>query len=183
MVLAVIVCIFFAATSEAQVGRFARKGVMELGGSVSFNSITPVINGNSGNATSVFAIQPYLGYFLFDGFELGVNPLGITITSPPTGDSQTELGFFLAPAYNFYVGGIVYPFIEGLIGYTSVSQGGSSASGISFGGRGGIKVALTGKGLLNLGIEYRLITTNPSGADKRFGYNLLAITAGFTVWL
>jgi hypothetical protein len=44
---------------------FATKGVVEVGGSVSFSSITPVSGGESGSAVT-------------DGFELGVNPFGIT---------------------------------------------------------------------------------------------------------
>ena len=87
----------------------------------------------------------------------------------------------VAPSYNFQTEGIAYPFIEALLGYTSQSDG-SSRSGFSWGGRGGVKIAVTDKGLLNLAIEYVQITENPDGANNRYGQNQLSVAAGFTVW-
>ena len=165
----------------AQEGKkFAMKGSTELGGSISFQSITPVSNGNTGYATTIFSVAPFIGYFVADGFEIGVNPLGLTTISSG-GSSFTQIMIFAAPSYNFKTEGIAYPFIEALLGYTSQSNG-SSRSGFSWGGRGGVKLAVTDKGLLNLGIQYVQITLNPSGTTNRYGSNQLAISAGFTVW-
>ena len=177
--LAMIVCI--ASVSFAQDGKkFATKGSTELGGSISFQSLTPVSNGNTGTTTTIFSLAPFIGYFVTDGFEIGLNPLGITSIGF-SGSSTTQIMILAAPSYNFKTEGIVYPFIEALLGYTSQSNG-SSRSGFSWGGRGGIKLAVTDKGLLNLGIQYVRITLNPSGATNRYGSNQLAISAGFTVW-
>jgi len=180
-VLVLAVLIVFASISPAQeTKKFALKGSTELGGSISFQSLTPVSNGNTGDATTIFSLAPYIGYFVADGFEIGLNPLGITSISL-SGSSATQVMIFAAPSYNFKTEGIAYPFIEALLGYTSQSNG-SSRSGFSWGGRGGVKLAVTDKGLLNLAIQYIQITLNPSGATNRYGSNQLAIAGGFTVW-
>jgi hypothetical protein len=178
-IIAIIMCI--ASMSIAQNGKkFATKGSTELGGSISFQSLSFVLNGNTGDATTIFSVAPFIGYFIADGFELGLNPFGITSMSY-SGSTSTQMTILAAPSYNFKTEGIVYPFIEALFGYTSQSNG-SSRSGFSWGGRGGVKIVVTGKGLLNLGVQYLQITLNPSGANTRSGSNQLAISAGFTVW-
>jgi hypothetical protein len=171
-----ITSISFAQESK----KFATKGCTELGGSISFQSLSPVSNGNSGDATTIFSIAPFIGYFIADGFEIGFNPFGISSMSY-SGSSVTQIMILVAPSYNFKTEGITYPFIEALLGYTSQSNG-YSRSGFSWGGRGGVKICLTEKGLLNIGIQYVQITLNPGGASNRNGSNQLAISAGFTVW-
>jgi hypothetical protein len=161
---------------------FASKGTIELGGSISFQSIEPVSNGNTGNSTTILSIAPFIGFFPVDGFEIGFNPLGITSMSSSGGPSVTQLMILLAPSYNFKTNGKEFPFIEGLVGYTSVSAG-SSVSGLSWGGRAGVKVAVTDKGLLILGIQYLQITLNQSNASNRNGENEFSVSAGFTIWL
>lgn len=159
---------------------FASKGVTEVGGSISFVSTTPVSNGSTGDALTTFSLQPFIGYFVADGFELGLNPLGITTTSFH-GSSSTRITIFAAPSYNFRTAGVTFPFIEALLGYTSQSDG-STLSGFSWGGRAGVKLAVGGNALVNIGMQYLQITMNPNGATNRFGTNQLSITAGFTVW-
>jgi len=168
----------FSFAQEAN--KFALKGSTELGGSISFQSLTPVSNGNTGDATTIFSLAPFIGYFVTDGFEIGLNPFGITSVSF-SGSSATQIMILAAPSYNFKTEGIAYPFIEALLGYSSQSNG-SSSSGFSWGGRGGVKLAVTNKGLLNLAVQYVQIKLNPSGATNRYGSNQLAISAGFTVW-
>lgn len=162
--------------------RFAAKGTTELGGSISFQSVAPVSNGNTGDATSVFTVLPFIGFFAADGFEIGVNPLGITTVSPPSGSSFTQIMIFAAPSYNFNTGSRAYPFLEALLGFTSQSNG-STRSGFSWGGRGGVKVAIAEHALLNLGLQYIQITLNQSGAAERSGSNNISVSAGFSVWL
>lgn len=166
----------------AQTGKeFGMKGATELGGGISFQSISTVTNGNTGDAVNFLTVAPFVGFFIADGFELGFNPFGITHISSG-GSSSTQISIFVAPSYNFQTEGSTHPFIEALVGYTSVSNG-SSRSGLSFGGRAGIKVEVSEQGLLNIAVQYLQITMNPSGADNRYGSNQLAISGGFTVWL
>ena len=162
--------------------RFALKGSTELGGSISYMSTTSVSNGTAADhALNIIALQPFVGYFVADGFEISVNPLGIESISY-NGNSTTQIMVFIAPSYNFKTEGITYPFLEALVGYTSQSNG-STNSGISWGLRGGVKLALTDKGLLNLGVQYLQVSMNPSGASTRSGYNQFLVSTGFSIWL
>jgi hypothetical protein len=169
---------------------FAKKGVIELGGSAGFSSITSVFNGESAeNSTSVFMIEPYVGYFIMNGLELGLIPSFSTYSH---GDaSQTDFGIYFAPAYNFDLKSSLYPFIEGRIGYntSSYDDGNSetedaSSGGLAWGLRGGVKVQLGNSALLNFALAYNQITMNPENWDgDRNGYNSFDVMAGFTVFL
>ena len=180
---ALVVLSMLLVPANAQASDFAKKGQVEAGGTISFTSMTPVFGGATGSASSVFSIQPYVGYFLMDGFELGLRP-EISILSPSSGSSVTDLTIFLAPAYNFKLqNSTVTPFIEGLVGFTSISGGGgTSASGFSWGVHGGIKVAVTGNGLLNVALGYEQLTYTPSGVSERVGQNDFGVAVGFTVF-
>lgn len=163
---------------------FATKGAVELGGNIAFESETFVSPGFTDNSVTAISLAPFVGYFVDDGFEIGVNPLGISYSSY-SGSSTTQVMIFVAPSYNFKTSSIAYPFIEALLGYTAQSESGSysaTSKGFSWGGRGGVKLAVAGNCLLNLGLQYLQITENPSGATSRTGYDRFSISAGFTVW-
>jgi hypothetical protein len=175
-------CLFVTTSLYSQEeSTFAQKGTLELGGSISFRSDTQVTAGQSEEAVTVFTIAPYIGYFVADGFEIGLNPLGYSSASF-WGLSVTQIMVFVAPSYNFKTESIAYPFVEALLGYTSQSGAGTSLSGFSWGGRGGVKLAVADKGLLNVGVQYLKITLNPSGATDRNGSNQFSFSTGFTVW-
>lgn len=172
-----IFLVILSGTSSAQrYGGFASPGVVELGGNISFTSTTGVAAGETGGTNSLFSFSPYVGYFFTDGFELGFNPFEIQ-----SGNGYSSVLILVAPSYNFRTASVAYPFIEALLGYASVSDG-SSRSGFSWGLRGGVKLALGGNSLLNLGLQYLQVTLDPSGATSRYGYNQFAFSAGFTVW-
>jgi hypothetical protein len=121
-----------------------------------------------------------------EGLELGINPAGVNVQS--SGDTTAvQLRILFAPAYNFRTGTMVTPFVEGLAGVTSASliRPGltTSISGFTFGGRAGIKTALSERGMLTIGIQFLRITLNPSGAASRNGSNELSVSAGWTIWL
>jgi hypothetical protein len=156
---------------------FAERGTVELGGSISYENesfVGDMFNGSEG----IFTLDPYFGFFPVDGLEIGFDPLEITIL----GSNVKIYNIFIAPSYNFETNGIIYPFVEGQIGYTAEVTS-ITLSGLSWGLRGGIKAAITGNGLLNIGIQYRQITENPDNSSGRNGYNQFSIEAGFTVWL
>ncbi|HMK37709.1 MAG TPA: hypothetical protein VK569_00120 [Bacteroidota bacterium] len=166
--------------------RFGSPGTVELGGNTTFTASQSVAGGKNGTWDYDFSLLPYAGYFVIEGLELGVNPAGVTVhRSGDTTDVQLRLLF--APSYNFRTTTIVTPFVEGLAGFTSASviQTGSthSNSGFTFGGRVGIKLALVERGMLNIGVQYLMITLNPPGATTRNGSNEFSVSAGWTVWL
>ncbi len=182
-----LACIAATAGAQEQRRHFTTRGTVELGGSISFMAAQPVINDKKGETTYLLAVMPYVGYFIIDGFELGLNPAGLVLTNT-NNVTVTQLRILLAPSYNFRTTSVATPFVEGLAGLTSITTsvtggGTATASGFTWGGRVGVKVALVEKGLLNLGIQYLQVTTNPSGVTTRNGSNEFTVTAGWTVWL
>lgn len=166
---------------------FATQGTVELGGSLGFSSTTNVSAGESAdNATTTFMVQPYVGYFIINGLELGLIP---SFVSSSHGDnSTTSLGVYFAPAWNFDLKSNLFPFIEGRIGYNSVNydNGNTDAtvSGLAWGLRGGVKVQVGNSALVNLALSYEQITMNPKDYDgDRNGSNIFGVNAGFTVFL
>jgi hypothetical protein len=159
-----------------EANRFALSGQTEVGGGITFQSTTSVTNGQSGDAYSVLSISPYIGHFVSDGLEIGVNPFGITQVSY-SGSTSTQVRIFIAPSYNFNTGGRDFPFIEGLVGVNIVESNG----GFGWGGRGGLKHLITERGLLILGVQYLEISRDSHGAPGREGYNELTVSAGFTL--
>jgi len=128
--------------------RFALAGVWELGGSATFQRSVPVVNGVEGDAVYTLSALPYVGWFLFDGLELGANPLGVSMTR--TGESTVvDLRFLFAPSWNFRMKGEWYPFIEGLVGYTarltSTDEGDTTDDGITWGGRSVMAASFPGR--------------------------------------
>jgi hypothetical protein len=161
--------------------QFANQGVAELGGTFSFQSITPVSNGFSGNNYTVVSFSPSFGYFVADGWEIGVDPFGVNVVSGG-GSSFSQLNIFFNGAYNFRTENAGYPFIEGLIGYTS-EEDGAKRHGASWGLRGGIKAPVAGQALVNVSGQYLQVTLDPEDALNRSGYNQFSVVAGLAIWL
>jgi len=168
----------------AQTKQFATAGTIELSGTISFSSIAQVSSGKAGDATSLLSFAPQVGYFVSDGFEIGLGTgvallPGISVLSPPRGDGTTIMQLFVTPSYNFRAdASTVVPFIEGQLGYTSASSGNSTENGFSYGGRGGIKFIPVEHFLLTFSAQYLAITLNPDRATERYGFNYLNIGVG-----
>ena len=164
---------------------FAYRGTWELGGTLGFLASTPVTNGSTGETGYTITATPYVGYFLFHGLEVGANPLAFT-WNREAGVTTTDLRLLASAGYNFFAGASLYPYAEGVAGYTrrETSSDGSTAtlSGFTWGGRGGLKVALLEGSVLVLGVQYLRVTLSPSGADSRSGSNEIAGFAGWSVW-
>ncbi|MFC2085354.1 outer membrane beta-barrel protein, partial [Bacteroidota bacterium] len=176
--------VIFTMSLNAQYGK---KGTVELGGEAGFSSSTSVFDGESADeSTTNFFISPMIGYFVIDGLQLAFIPL--EFSSYSHGDySTTSFDVWFAPGYVFDMQSNVYPFVNALIGYnTSTSKNGSEAtySGLQYGVFGGIKVLLGKNALLNVGLTYRQITSEPEDWDgDRVGGNVFAAVVGFTVFL
>jgi len=170
----------------AQDRQFAAKGVTEISGTVSFSRFTTVFRGETGDAISIFTIAPQIGYFVTDGFELGLGTgvsliPGFSIISPEDGESTSLLQLFLAPSYNIKTNDAkLYPFLEAQLGYTSLSSGDDTESGFSYGGRAGLKIAAVEHFLVTLSAQYLLITLNESGDTDRNGFNYLMVGVGIS---
>jgi hypothetical protein len=163
---------------------FAKQGVVELGGTVSFSSSTSVNNGETADeSTTNFSFTPIVGYFFIDNFELALFP---RYQSTSYADkTSSNFAIFLMPAYHFSTGGNIYPFIAGAIGYnTYTSTSDNTYSGISFGGLAGIKMQVAKGAIINFGVNYFMFTYNPEDWDgDRNGNNDLEISAGIGIFL
>jgi hypothetical protein len=174
---------------NAQEKGFATKGVTEFSGSVAFSSFTPVSNGTTGDATTLFSFGPKIGYFPFDEFELGFDPgvsllPGISVETPAQGNSTVMLQLFAFVGYNFNLeGSKVHPFLEVPFGYTSMDTGNSTDTGFSWGVKGGVKIEIVGHVLLGIYGEYLVITLNPRNSIDRNGFNFLSFGIGVGAFL
>lgn len=106
-----------ATTADAQV----RRGLVELGGTASFESI---------EGTSVLRFNPAVGYFFSDALEAGVR-----LSYQKIEDIDGSGSLFAFGAYHFgRPGATTVPFLEANLG-TSIT----SDSDLVIGGRGGAK--------------------------------------------
>jgi len=177
--------------ANAQTSEYATKGVIDLGGNVSFTSVTPVSAGKTGDATTILSFAPRIAGFVTDGFQIGLSPgisflptSGVTVVSPSSGESTTLLQIYAFPGYVVRTPGQKYfPFVEVPIGYARISSGNSSQSGFSWGLRGGVKATPVGNFLLTIFGEYYQITLNSEGAKDRTGFNLFTFGIGIGAFI
>ena len=188
-----LILMLIAVPVHAQDRTFGTRGDVEIAGSIAYASITPVSNGNTSDATSIFSFGPQIAYFVADGFEIGFSPgitiypllPGISIISPPHGDQSTILQLFFYPGYNFRIeGSKASPFVEVPLGYTSMSSGSDKSSGFSWGVKAGVKLVATGHLLVTFYGEYLAVTLNPENPSPFFtssgreGFNFLSFGIG-----
>jgi hypothetical protein len=174
-----LVLLFGSITLNAQ--DFAKKGAIELGGSIGFSSIKLVFDGETvGNSLNIFIFQPYLGYFVIDNLELALIPSITSVSSG--GNSSTDYAFFFAPAWNFDLkDSKIFPYIEGRIGYSTSDD--ASSKGLAWGTRGGAKFQLGNSALVNASVGYTQFTLEPDNWEgDRVGSNVFDLMAGFTVF-
>ena len=184
MVYRFITVIFITAliisAASAQTNKFALKNQIEFGGSFGFSSTTPVMSGNTGDSHSEITFYPSFGWFPANGFELGAL-IELKYEKPADGQSTTDYSFYFAPSYNLNTKSVVYPYLQGQIGYSGIS-GSSDASGIAWGFEGGTKIQILSRALLKVGLNYKQVTRNPDNSDGRNGYNNVSFLAGFMLF-
>ncbi len=152
------ICCLMISTSALHGQSLTSKNTVELGGDFSFSSQTRTLGGITSNSTyTTLMFDPYIGVMITEGFELGFMP-GISSNRQSGSYSSTLTGvnLFLAPAYNFNVGGKAFPYLEFLVGYNSLSGGGVSRTeeGLGVGFSGGIKVAISESSLFLFNVKY-----------------------------
>ena len=165
--------------------QFAYRGTWELGGTLGCLASTDVTAGVSGETGYTFLATPYVGYFLIHGLEVGASPLAIT-WNKHGGVTTTDLRMLAAVSYNFFATSVLFPFAEGLAGYTrresSAASGSSVLSGFTWGGRAGIKISLVEHSVLVVGGQYLRVTLSPPDAAERSGSDEVSAFAGWSIW-
>jgi len=153
-------------------GGFARRHVVEIGGSMYFETDGEFQHG-------FFTVSPYIGYFMADGFEAGISAslfIGSYYDSP-----KAPYSIDLVPSYNFATGGSVYPFVEGVLGYHSLDHVFYGGSRVHYGARVGLKATVGGKALLLVGVKYLNESLDRDGGRRTD--EPIVLTAGFSIWL
>ncbi len=192
-----LLCMMFLSAPSLAGERFGLRGHVELGGSIDFTNIS---FSDSSKSTGIFSISPYVGFFAVNQLEIGLRPI-VTIVSPPSGNSTTDLAIFLAPSWNISSRtSVVTPFIEGLIGFSSAdvtvvtvnqnpppgvpatSVRSETVSGLAYGGRGGIKVQISDYGLLNFGLQFISLDRKTSKATASMRENRFSVNLGFSLF-
>ena len=180
-VAALTACVWLSSTPvSAQEREFAQAGTIEIAGGISFASITPVSNGQTENATTLFSFAPEVSYYVTDGFEIGFSPgisllPGVSVITPSSGQGTTLLQLFASPAYTFHrTGNQANPFLQLQLGYTSASSGSITESGFSWGVRGGLKIIATSHMLVTMYAQYHALSFTPKGDSERTGMNVLS---------
>lgn len=119
---------------------FAVKDSWEVGGSFSFSKVRK-------------EFAPYAGYFITDGFELGVIP-AVEFINEKNEEDKISYSIFIASAYNGNWESEAYPFIQGAIGYYNLS-GERDESGLTMEIEAGLKTnVLGGNTLLKVAADY-----------------------------
>ncbi len=185
VLLIVVIFLLISSNSHAQnTQNFAKQNTWEIGGSISLSYTQKVSNGNANdNGLNIFKLYPYVGYFVTDGFEIGIIP-AIELESGQ-GITSNSFAIYAAPSYNFYTKSLAYPYVQGAFGYNRISYGGNSStySGIAWALEGGMKINIAGNSLLKIGLDYGQKTLNGSdSSDDRDGVNTLSFVAGFNVF-
>jgi hypothetical protein len=170
---------------------YAKQKTFEIGGDI-FLTSTKYTREETGHSSSDhsqvdFIINGSAGLFVIDGLKLSVEP-AIQITAYED-DTWTHLKLYFTPEYVFNTKSNIYPYLGGSVGYTSSAysySAGSSQnqSGLSWGGKAGLKINVLGNALLNAGFSFYRETYNytPSYGDVKQHYDVFGFKLGFSVF-
>lgn len=193
--LAIVILLLISLTSSSQTIKpksiYAKQKTFEIGGDI-FLTSTKYSREETGHSSSSgsqvdFVINGSAGLFVIDGLKLGIEP-AIQISSYDD-DTWTRLKLYFSPEYVFNTKSNVYPYLGGSVGYTSSafsSSIGSSTtqSGLSWGGKTGLKINILGNALLNAGFSFYRETYNytPSYGEVKQHYDVFGFKLGLSVF-
>ena len=167
---------FLAPAAVPSYGQHIQKGMTEVGGGVSFASLS---NYTSSLSATTFALDLDIGYLFTDHFEMGFRPQ-IAIVSSGNSTVAT-LGLYISPSWNFKTAGGLTPFVGLLAGYHSLEMDSGTENGIGAGADGGLKIAVGSGSLLLLQMEY--LYGKYHGDIREYETGTLSFGAGFRVLL
>jgi len=169
-----------ASPVSAQEAKLTDAGTIELAGTVSFSNYRAPAADFS---YSVFTFAPQVSYFFLDNLSLGISTglgylPGFSVVSPSDGAGSTVVQLFLSPAYHFALDSKqLFPFVEGQVGYGLVTSG-SSSSGLSYGGRAGVKLVPAGHFVLTFAGQFVSLRLHRAGIDQRIGWDYWTFGVG-----
>jgi hypothetical protein len=177
---------------------FIQKGHLEFGGNIGFTYTSYKDDENYKDQTSTnLLINPSIGYFLFDGLQIGFYPFGYTnqvdkYTYQSSYSNQkreitasaSNICLFIAKYFDMNRN--YYPYLQiqyGIVSGKSKSNSyTSSISGNSFDAVAGMKIEVVKNCLINFGLDYKImsLTNNYSSGENK--YNQIGFTSGISIW-
>lgn len=155
-----------AAAAPAATGkRFAKPGVIEIGGGISmaFSGID-----ESGYKYKQFTLglSPGVQYFIIKGlsvggkFQVDYTKIWETVAGNDSSDSRTAIAILPTVEYNFDLGGRLFPYAGASLGYGYTEIGDTKINQMRFIVEGGVKMTF-GHGLLGLGLQIPVTYHSP----------------------
>lgn len=136
--------------------RLTTAGNLEMTGSGSI-----AIGSAAGDVAFTFGIQPFIGYFVTDNFELGFKPqFMLTVLN---GSAETAMNIAINPHYNFDIDEFFIPYVGAEIGLARGTFNRSLNLDYTFGGvfglglgvEGGVKIPVGNAGILKVAGQYQ----------------------------
>lgn len=173
------------------------EGSILVGGDLSFNSSSSETAGEETQSTSAFSINPQAGYFISDGFALGLG-IGYETSTVTNNSGQQEIEtttntFRVSPFGRYYkeIGDNISLFGQAEFGFASESQSESDVSTtiIDFNAQPGLAIFASDKvginfflpGVISFSNETSENANTDDDVDSNFGINFNTRSVGLGV--
>lgn len=159
------------------------RGAWVLDGTISITSQGGELYENSqGDRLNSVSLAPSVLYFVVPGLALGGS---LNVGYASQGDfSATTIG--VGPEIAYFFGApesSVYPFVDGSVGYFSLSTEGADASGITFEFGAGVAAMLSPSVALIVQGTYNIANVSVDQANETFSGNQFGLSMGVAAFL
>ena len=167
--------------------RFAKPGVLEIGGGLNLSFDTADVEGATYKNFNL-GISPYVLYFIMKGLSVG-GRFEVQYNKYWDGDGSSDgytIKIMPAAEYNFDLGGRLFPYAGLAFGYGYARSGDLKINQFHFVPEGGVKITFgsgAAGGILGLGLQVPVILHAPDveGADT-YTQAGFAIVTRYAVW-
>ncbi|WP_461632940.1 outer membrane beta-barrel protein [Labilibaculum euxinus] len=192
------ICAFFCcvviASAQTEQGKFLFGGNSNM----NFSSMNNKWKSDDGDedlgSTTSFEFAPQVGYFVADGFAVGLElPIGMQTEKDKDDNKYKTNRIAVMPFARYYFGeNNVKPYLHGGFGFGSMKYKDVSASAESkwktfvYGVSGGVAIFLNNNIALDLGVGYQSVTLRPDedrDNDPRRILSSVAFNVGFSISL
>lgn len=171
MILAAAMAVGWPQAASAE----TKAGDLDLSIAGSFSNISVDDSNTSSNSLT---LATKIGYFFAPAHELSLAAFGGLVFA----NGQDNAGFYAVAArydYHFNTQGTVIPYLGPQVGFLGVEAGGTSATGVLYGGQAGIKFFMTER--TTFFVEYNFIRAElSSNGNATTGVNQNTVLVGIS---
>lgn len=140
------------------------------------------IGGSFGISKNYKEFALYGGYFISDGFELGVIPAVEFLKDD--NKSMTTYAIYVAPSFHITTESTIFPYFQPAIGYYNISYGGrAESSGLTMDLEGGVKANILGNSMLKLAINInKKFVWHFFSSNEKFWETNISFVAGLSLF-